>query len=154
MTPINSPPVPRAIAFVDDAALGPMAPIELPDRLRAAMARVASDGVLVVHTRHGSAVAACAGTCVVRAARTRHALAELWLAGPAAPPLVDLCGRPAPEPLELVLRVVGSLAPGEAFLGHLPHVPHPLFPQLARRGVAWEAVEADDRTALLHVRRA
>ncbi len=153
MTSINRPNAARAIVVVGDDVVGGPSPVELPERLRAAFTRVAADGVLVVHTRDGAAVSACAGTSVVRIARTARALTELWLAGPAAPPLVELCGRPAPEPLELVLRVVASLASGEVLLAHLPHVPRPLFPHLAQRGVAWEAIELDDRTALLHVRR-
>lgn len=153
MTTINSPAPLPAIAVVDDGALGAGCPVELAERVQTAFARIARDGVLVVHTRHGNLVGACAGTSVVRAARTRYALSELWLAGPAAPPLVELCDRPAPEPMELVLRVIASLGAGEALLAHLPHVPRPLLPHLARRGVVWAVVEADDGTALLHARR-
>ena len=69
------------------------------------------------------------------------------------PPIMDLRGLEAPEPMERILKACAKLAPGAALMARTPCHPHPLFSQLERRGLLWGAHEEPDGSALVHIRR-
>lgn len=69
------------------------------------------------------------------------------------PPLVDLTGLEAPEPMHRVLVAFAKLAVGEVFLALLPHRPAPLFPHLDARRASYEVALRPDGTALLWLSR-
>ncbi len=67
--------------------------------------------------------------------------------------IVDLRGLEAPEPMVRILEAGTRLGPGERYLALLPHVPHPLFPHLETRGLAWQICEQADGCAVVVIRR-
>ena len=67
--------------------------------------------------------------------------------------IVDLRGLEAPEPMVRILEAGVQLGPEDNYIAHLPHVPHPLFPQLEARGLDWQAFEQKDGSALVVIRR-
>ena len=69
------------------------------------------------------------------------------------PDIVDLRGLEAPEPMEKILQACAQLGPDDYYLAHLPHVPGPLFPILATRGLDWQVFEQADESALVLIRR-
>lgn len=69
------------------------------------------------------------------------------------PDIVDLRGLEAPEPMEKILLACAQLGQDDYFLAHLPHVPDPLFPILATRGIGWQVFEQVDGSALVLIRR-
>lgn len=78
---------------------------------------------------------------------------ELEVVGDLAPEIEDYRDFEAPEPLQLILEKVETLAPGQAMMARVPRVPHPLFVRLKERGFQWEVIEHKDGSALVHVRR-
>ena len=52
-----------------------------------------------------------------------------------------------------ILAAAAELAAGGALIARTPCYPHPLLVLLARRGLAFEAIEEPDGTGLVHVRR-
>lgn len=69
------------------------------------------------------------------------------------PPLVDLTGLEAPEPMQRILLAFSQLQPGEVFLALLPHRPVPLFPHLEARKASYEVALRPDGTAVLWLSR-
>jgi hypothetical protein len=69
------------------------------------------------------------------------------------PEILDLRDLEAPEPLNRILEAAAELAAGEALLARTPCYPRPLLVLLARRGLAFEAIEEPDGTGLVHVRK-
>lgn len=69
------------------------------------------------------------------------------------PPLIDLTGLEAPEPMQRILLAFSQLRPGEVFLALLPHRPVPLFPHLEARQASYEVVLRPDGTAVLWLSR-
>lgn len=67
--------------------------------------------------------------------------------------ILDLCGLEAPEPMEKILLRCTHLKADEYFLARLPHVPAPLFPHLASRGMNWQVLEEPDGSAIVMIRR-
>jgi len=67
--------------------------------------------------------------------------------------LLDLSDLEAPLPMECILEAAAGLEPGEALIARTPCYPNPLLAQLDRRGLDWEAVESDDKSALVWVGR-
>jgi hypothetical protein len=70
------------------------------------------------------------------------------------PELVDLRDLEVPGPMQYILMTSTQIKPGERFLVHLPHIPHPLFPHLQTRGMQWHVFEQTDGSAKLLVWRA
>jgi len=66
--------------------------------------------------------------------------------------VLDLRGLEAPEPMVRILQSSTQLGPGDHFLAHLPHVPHPLFPHLETRQLTWQIHEQPDGSAVLMIR--
>ena len=52
-----------------------------------------------------------------------------------------------------ILEAGLQLGPNDHYIAHLPHVPHPLFPHLESRGLAWQVYEQEDGSALVVIRR-
>jgi len=77
----------------------------------------------------------------------------LLLQPPGECELMDLCDLEAPLPMERILEAAAELRPGEALLARTPCFPRPLFAQLDRRGLDWEAAEAADASGLVWVGR-
>jgi len=71
----------------------------------------------------------------------------------ADPAIDDLRELEAPEPMERVLLACAELQPGNVYLARLPHVPVPLFPHLASRGLNWRLHEDPGQGVLLAVFR-
>ena len=69
------------------------------------------------------------------------------------PEIIDLRGLEAPEPMEKILLACAQMGPDDYYLSHLPHVPAPLFPILATRGLDWQVFEQEDESALVLIRR-
>ena len=69
------------------------------------------------------------------------------------PGIQDLRDLEAPEPMEIILSAGAQLAPAEAFLARLPHVPYPLFPHLKARGLTWEIHEEEEGSVLILLRK-
>ncbi len=69
------------------------------------------------------------------------------------PPLVDLTGLEAPEPMQRILLAFAQLPPGAVFLALLPHRPGPLFPHLDARRASYEVALRPDGKALLWLSR-
>ena len=67
--------------------------------------------------------------------------------------IVDLRGLEAPEPIVRILTACTQMDADEHYVVHLPHVPSPLFPHLASRGLAWQVYEQVDDSALVVIRR-
>ena len=68
--------------------------------------------------------------------------------------IVDLRGLEAPEPMVRILAACAKLADGESLNARLPHIPFPVFPHLAARGLAWETEELADGSAIIRIRPA
>jgi len=66
--------------------------------------------------------------------------------------IVDLRGLEAPEPMVKTLEACTGLDPDGSYLAHFPHVPHPLFPHLQARRLAWQVHEQSDGSAVLLIR--
>ena len=66
---------------------------------------------------------------------------------------IDLCGLPPPEPMERILDWLDGAAPGEQRAFLLPHVPYPLFEQLARLRCRWQTERHGDGRALVRITR-
>ena len=63
---------------------------------------------------------------------------------------IDVRGLPPCEPMERILATCDALQPGQRLRALLSREPLPLFPILARRGLAWRVLEVtDDRCELL-----
>ena len=71
----------------------------------------------------------------------------------AVPPLIDLTGLEAPEPMHRILLAFAKLQPGEVFLALLPHRPAPLFPHLEARQANYEVALRPDGKAVLWLSR-
>ena len=69
------------------------------------------------------------------------------------PEIIDLRGLEAPKPMEKILLACAQMGPDDYYLAHLPHVPAPLFPILAARGLNWQVFEQEDESALVLIRR-
>lgn len=67
--------------------------------------------------------------------------------------VVDLRGLEAPEPMVRILQAGVLLDPGDHYLALLPHVPHPLFPQLESRKLDWQVFEQPDGSAIVMIRK-
>ena len=67
--------------------------------------------------------------------------------------IVDLRGLEAPEPMEKILLACAQMGRDDYYLAHLPHVPTPLFPILATRGLDWQVFEQADESAVVLIRR-
>lgn len=67
--------------------------------------------------------------------------------------IVDLRGLEAPGPMVRILEDCTRLDAEGHYLAHLPHVPHPLFPHLQSRQLAWQIHEQTDGSAVLLIRR-
>ena len=65
--------------------------------------------------------------------------------------IVDLRGLEAPEPMVRTLEACTGLNPDSRYLAHFPHVPHPLFPHLKARQLAWQVHEQADGSAVLQI---
>ena len=63
--------------------------------------------------------------------------------------IVDLRGLEAPEPMVRTLEACTGMDPDSHYVAHFPHVPHPLFPQLEARNLAWHVCEQADGSAVL-----
>ena len=85
-----------------------------------------------------------------------HLLADhawtLLVAVGGAPAVSDLRERLAPEPLEAVLTACRELPEGAPYVAWVPRLPRLLLPKLDARGLAWQVVELEDMSALVHVR--
>jgi hypothetical protein len=82
--------------------------------------------------------------------------ADTWgveVLGPDAPPIEDLRGLPAPEPLERILAATADLAAGATYAARTPRHPRLLLPHLEARGLRYQVHDEPDGTALVHVRR-
>jgi hypothetical protein len=94
-----------------------------------------------------------AGGCSVASI---HVDADSWVVrvSPGGlPPHHDLTQLEAPQPLEQVLQACAVLPPGCVFTAWLPRRPMLLFPQLAARGLEWDAADHPGGTAVLWVHR-
>jgi hypothetical protein len=69
------------------------------------------------------------------------------------PGIRDLRNLEAPEPMEIILSAGAQLAPDDAFLVRLSHVPYPLFPHLEARGLTWELYEEEEGSVLILIRK-
>ena len=67
--------------------------------------------------------------------------------------IIDLRNLEAPEPMEKILLACTQLEANDYYLARLPHVPAPLFPHLAARGLDWQVLEEDDGSAVVLIRR-
>ncbi len=76
---------------------------------------------------------------------------ELTVRGSEAPPLRDLRGLPAPEPLEQVLLARAELPTGGVLLARLPRRPELLLQRLSELGDLWNVLVLDDGSCLLHL---
>jgi len=86
----------------------------------------------------------------------REFAADCWgveVLGSDAPVIEDLCGLPAPEPLERILAATADLAAGACYAARTPRHPHLLLPHLEERGLCYQVHDEPDGTALIHVRR-
>jgi len=63
--------------------------------------------------------------------------------------IVDLRGLEAPEPMVKTLEACTKMDAGDHYVAHFPHVPHPLFPHLEARDLAWHVCEQTDGSAVL-----
>ena len=70
------------------------------------------------------------------------------------PRLIDGRELQPPEPLELALAALDSLAEGEELVMLLYCRPHPLFQILRREGFLWEESVSADGTHEIRIRRA
>lgn len=66
--------------------------------------------------------------------------------------VTDLRELPAPEPLEAVLTACNSLPVDAPYVAWVPRFPRLLLPKLEARGLAWQAVELEDGSGLVHIR--
>lgn len=72
------------------------------------------------------------------------------MAGSGSERAIDVRGLPPCEPMERILAACDDLQPGQRLRALLSREPLPLFPILARRGLAWQVLEvAEDRCELL-----
>ncbi|MCM2338042.1 MAG: DUF2249 domain-containing protein [Lysobacter sp.] len=67
--------------------------------------------------------------------------------------VLDLRGRPAPEPLLQALAAAEALAPGEGVEVLTPMLPTPLLEALAARGLRWQAESALDGGVRVAIQR-
>lgn len=92
------------------------------------------------------------GCCVaLRQATPDLFLVDAVVAG--GPEIVDLSGRPAPEPMTEILRVLGTLAPSNVYLARVPQRPNLLLPRLDAAGMRYAMLESPDGTVLLRLIR-
>ncbi len=71
----------------------------------------------------------------------------------AVPPLIDLTGLEAPEPMRRILLAHAALRAEEVFLALLPHWPAPLFPHLETRQANYDVALRPDGKAVLWLSR-
>lgn len=84
----------------------------------------------------------------------KKSLSDIFsLADDAVPEINDLRHLEAPEPLVKILQAGTQLGPEENYLARLPHIPHPLFPHLEARGLAWQIHEEKDGSVLILIRK-
>lgn len=69
------------------------------------------------------------------------------------PRVIDGRELQPPEPLELTLIALDTLAPGEELLLLLYCQPHPLFDVLRRNGYAWQEAVQQDGTHEIRIRK-
>ncbi|TDR81365.1 DUF2249 domain-containing protein [Paludibacterium purpuratum] len=65
----------------------------------------------------------------------------------------DLRHLPPPQPMEVILDAVETLAAGQTLSYILPHHPLPLYPLLEQQGVRYRCELAGDGGVILHVER-
>ena len=68
--------------------------------------------------------------------------------------LIDGRGMEPPEPLELAVAELGTLAPGEELVMLLYCEPHPLYAILDRNGYRYRSERRADGTNEIHIQKA
>ena len=66
---------------------------------------------------------------------------------------VDLRHLAPPEPMEVILDAVATLAPGQCLRYVLPHHPVPLYPLLQGEGAVWDCTLSGDGGVVIEIRR-
>jgi AcrR family transcriptional regulator len=82
----------------------------------------------------------------------KKGLFEILILSESSPPIQDLRGFPAPEPMEQVLSHCAGLSPGQTLFFHTPRVPRPLLQRLQEMGFETHIQSLLDSTALLMIR--
>ncbi|MFH1045146.1 MAG: DUF2249 domain-containing protein [Pseudomonadota bacterium] len=70
------------------------------------------------------------------------------------PRLIDGRGMEPPEPLELAVAALGTLAPGEELVMLLNCEPHPLYAILDRNGYRHRSERRADGSNEIHIQKA
>jgi len=83
----------------------------------------------------------------------KHVSAYFSIPEPGSSEIMDLRNLEAPEPMEKILLACAQLKADDRFLARLPHVPTPLFPHLASRGLEWQILEEETGSVVVLIRR-